>query len=88
MFTRYFVLAVSSTGDLFKSKVNLQYRVIYLINMLNVYYYHQCIHKCNMPCNIAKYNISKADSLVANTSVITVSFIYPCLEDSIMVRQQ
>jgi len=31
---------------------------------------------------------SKADSLVANTSVITVSFIYPCLEDSIMVRQQ
>jgi len=34
------------------------------------------------------HNTSKADSLVANTSVITVSFIYPCLEDSIMVRQQ
>jgi len=32
-------------------------------------------------------NTSKADSLVANTSVITVSFIYPCLEDSIMVRR-
>jgi len=33
-------------------------------------------------------NTSKADSLVANMSVIAVSFIYPCLEDSIMVRQQ
>jgi len=32
--------------------------------------------------------LCKADSLVTNTSVITVSFIYPCLEDSIMVRQQ
>jgi len=31
---------------------------------------------------------SKADSLVANTSVIAASFIYPSLEDSIMVRQQ
>jgi len=27
-------------------------------------------------------------TLVANTSVIAVSFIYPCLENSIMVRQQ
>jgi len=38
--------------------------------------------------NIMTRNTSKADSLVANMSVITVSFIYPCLEDSIMVRQQ
>jgi len=33
-------------------------------------------------------NTSKADSLVANTRVTAVSFIYPWLEDSIMVRQQ
>jgi len=33
-------------------------------------------------------NTFKADSLVANTSAIAASFIYPCLEDSIMVRQQ
>jgi len=36
--------------------------------------------------NTVLCNTSKADSLVANTSVITVSFIYPCLEDLIMVR--
>jgi len=30
-------------------------------------------------------NTSKAGSLDADTSVVTVSFIYACLEDSIMV---
>jgi len=33
-------------------------------------------------------NTSKADSLVASTIAIAASFIYPSLEDSIMVRQQ
>jgi len=33
-------------------------------------------------------NTFKADSLDANTSVVTVSFIYACLEDLIMFRQQ
>jgi len=33
-------------------------------------------------------NTSKADSLIANTNVMAVSFIHPCLEDSITVRQQ
>jgi len=33
-------------------------------------------------------NTSKADSLDAHASVVTVSFIYACLEDSIMVTQQ
>jgi len=33
-------------------------------------------------------NTSKDDSLDVNTSVVTVPFIYACLEDSIMVRQQ
>jgi len=34
-----------------------------------------------------KCNTSKVDSLVANAGVITVSFIHPCLEDSIIVMQ-
>jgi len=33
-------------------------------------------------------NTSKADGLDVNTSVVTASFAYACLENSIMVRQQ